>query len=200
MANSTFKTIQISYINGIFSNFVSSIGSIVLLWFGSKLVIDESLTIGMLLAFNSMNGNFNSFVSTVVEFVDEFARARTASNRLKEVIQATPEIAEDIQKPWANIPEQEDIVCSKLNFHHTGRVDLLEDFSLTIPGGKVVALIGKSGCGKSTLSKLIAGLYQPQSGNVRFGNYNQQDLALDCLRKQVVLVPQEAHFWSPLDY
>ena len=196
LANFTFKTIQISYINGIFSNLVSSIGSIVLLWFGSKLVIDEYLTIGMLLAFNSMNGNFNSFVNNVVGFVDEFARAKTATNRLNEVIQATPEIDENIQKPWTNILEHEDIVCSKLNFHHTGRVDLLEDFSLTIPGGKVVALIGKSGCGKSTLSKLIAGLYQPQSGNIRFGNYNQQDLALDCLRQQVVLVPQDAHFWS----
>ena len=196
LANFTFKTIQISYVNGIFSNLVSSVGSIVLLWVGSKLVINEYLSIGMLLAFNSMNGNFNAFVSGVIDFVDEFARSKTAMNRLNEVIQATPEINESIQKPWAKISGNENIICSELNFHHTGRIDLLEDFSLTIPGGKVVALIGKSGCGKSTLSKLIAGLYQPQSGNIRFGNYNQQDLALDCLRQQVVLVPQEAHFWS----
>ncbi len=75
-------------------------------------------------------------------------------------------------------------------------MDLIEDFSLTIPGGKVVAIIGKSGCGKSTLAKLIAGLYPLQSGNIRMGLYNQQDLSLDCLRQQVVLVPQEPHFWS----
>jgi ABC-type bacteriocin/lantibiotic exporter with double-glycine peptidase domain len=42
----------------------------------------------------------------------------------------------------------------------------------------------------------MAGLYSPQSGNVRYGIFNQQDLALECLRQQVVLVPQEAHFWS----
>ncbi len=196
LANFTFKTIQISYVNGIFSNLVSSVGSIVLLWVGSKLVINEYLTIGMLLAFNSMNGNFNSFVSSMINFVDEFARAKTATNRLNEVIQATPETDESSQKPWAKIAGDENIICSELNFHHTGRIDLLEDFDLTIPGGKVVALIGKSGCGKSTLSKLIAGLYEPQSGNVRFGSFNQQDLAIDCLRQQVVLVPQEAHFWS----
>ena len=196
LANFTFKTIQISYVNGIFSNLVSSVGSIVLLWFGSRLVINEYLTIGMLLAFNSMNGNFNSFVSSTIDFADEFARAKTATNRLNEVIQATPETDENSQKPWATIANNTDITCSELNFHHTGRVDLLEDFNLTIPGGKVVALIGKSGCGKSTLSKLIAGLYQAQSGNVRFGSFNQQDLAIDCLRQQIVLVPQEAHFWS----
>jgi ATP-binding cassette subfamily C protein len=75
-------------------------------------------------------------------------------------------------------------------------VDLLEDFSLTIPGGKVTALIGRSGCGKSTLSKLIASLYVPQSGTIRVGLYNLHDLALDCVRQQIILIPQEAHFWS----
>jgi ATP-binding cassette subfamily C protein len=68
--------------------------------------------------------------------------------------------------------------------------------SLTLPGGEAIALIGKSGCGKSTLAKMIAGLYQPQSGNIRFGIYNLQDISLDSLRQQVILVPQEAHFWS----
>lgn len=196
LANFTFKTIQISFVNGIFSNFVSSVGSIVLLWFGSKLVMEQQLTIGMLLAFNSMNGNFNSFVDSSVSFVDEFARAKTATQRLTEVIDAIPEIADDVSKPHSKIKSNANIICTKLNYHHAGRVDLLKDFNLTIPGGKVVALIGKSGCGKSTLAKLIANLYLPQSGNIRFGLYNQQDIALDCLRKQVVLVPQDAHFWS----
>ncbi len=72
----------------------------------------------------------------------------------------------------------------------------MADFTLTIPGGKVTALIGQSGCGKSTLAKLLAGLYELQSGNIRYGFYNQSDLALTCLRQQVVLVPQEPHFWS----
>ena len=196
LANYTFRTIQISFVNGIFSNFVASIGTIILLWFGSTLVISQKLTIGMLLAFISMNNNFNSFVKTFVGFFDEIARTKTATQRLTEVIDATPESKDDIQKPWVKISGNAPITCANLQFHHPGRLDLLENFSLTIPGGQVVALIGKSGCGKSTLVKLIANLYQPQSGNISFGRYNQQDIALDCLRKQVVLVPQDAHFWS----
>ena len=196
LANYTFRTIQISFVNGIFSNFVASIGTIILLWFGSTLVISQKLTIGMLLAFISMNNNFNSFVKTFVGFFDEIARTKTATQRLTEVIDATPESKDNIQKPWVKIPGNSPITCANLQFHHPGRLDLLENFSLTIPGGQVVALIGKSGCGKSTLVKLIANLYQPQSGNISFGRYNQQDIALDCLRKQVVLVPQDAHFWS----
>ncbi len=196
LANYTFRTIQISFVNGIFSNYVSSTGTIVLLWVGSNLVISEELTIGMLLAFISMNGNFNSFVNTLVGFVDEITRVKTATQRLTEVIDATPETKDGVQKPWVKIPGNANITCSDLQFHHPGRLDLLEDFSITIPGGQVVALIGKSGCGKSTLAKLIANLYQPQSGNISFGGYNQQDISLDCLRKQVILVPQDAHFWS----
>lgn len=195
-ANLNFRTTQIDFINNIFSNFVSSVGNIILLWVGSTLVISEELTIGMLLAFNSMNGNFTNFVNSAIGFVDEFSRAKTATQRLTEVINATPETPDTYQKPQAKIDSSSNIICENLNFHHPGRVDLLENFNLTIPGGKVVAAIGKSGCGKSTLAKLIGGLYEPQSGNIRFGIYNQQDLSLDCLRQQIVLVPQDAHFWS----
>jgi ATP-binding cassette, subfamily C, bacterial len=196
LANFTFRTIQISIVNGIFSNLVSGIGSIALVWLGSILVIRQELSIGMLLAFNSMNANFTAFIETTIDFVDEFTRAKTATQRLTEVIEATPETLDNSQKPWVKILNTTDIICTNLNFHHAGRVDLLQDFSLTIPGGKVIAFIGKSGCGKSTLAKLIAGLYQLQSGNIRFGIYNLEDLSLDCLRQQVVLVPQDAHFWS----
>ncbi len=196
LANVTFRTIQIAIYNNVFSGLVSNIGSIALLWFGSRLVIGDELTIGQLLAFNSMNGNFTSFIKTTITFVDEFTRAKTATERLTEVIDATPETPEDSKKPFAKIPDAADIICTNLNFHHTGRVNLLTDFSLTIPGGKVTALIGKSGCGKSTLAKLIASLYSLQSGNIRIGIYNLQDLSLDCLRQQVILVPQEPHFWS----
>jgi ATP-binding cassette subfamily C protein len=115
---------------------------------------------------------------------------------LTEVIDATPENEDYGKKPVVKIPENVDIYCKNVKFHYAGRIDFLEGFSLTIPGGQVVALIGKSGCGKSTLAKLIAGLYPLQSGNIQIGIYNLQDLSLDCLRQQVVLVPQDAHFWS----
>ncbi len=196
LANVTFRTIQIGIVNGVFSNLVSSVGSIALLWLGSSLVIGQELTIGQLLAFKAMNDNFTAFIRTLVSFVDEFTRAKTAAQRLAEVIDVTPETKDDSQKHFVNIPSNADIICTNLNFHHAGRVDLLQDFSLTLPGGKVIALIGKSGCGKSTLAKMIAGLYSPQYGNIRFGIYNLQDFSLDCLRQQVVLVPQDAHFWS----
>jgi ABC-type bacteriocin/lantibiotic exporter with double-glycine peptidase domain len=152
--------------------------------------------VGQLLAFSGMSEHLLGFLGSAIKLIDEFVKAQVVVQRLTEVIDATPEDAHDEKKPWVDLPDCADITCTNLNFHHAGRVDLLQDFSLFIPSGQTIALIGQSGCGKSTLVKLLTGLYSLQSGNIRYGIFNQQDLSLDCLRQQVVLVPQEAHFWS----
>ena len=196
LANLGWSTMKLGLYSNTITSILTTFTSIAILWLGSYLVISQKLSIGQLLAFNGMSGNFLGFLGAAIGLIDEFITAQVVIQRLNEVIDATPEDEKDFQKPWVEIPGNADLTCTKLNFHHAGRVDLLEDFSVTIPGGKVIALIGQSGCGKSTLAKLIAGLYASQSGNIRYGTYNQQDLSLECLRQQIVLVPQEPHFWS----
>jgi ABC-type bacteriocin/lantibiotic exporter with double-glycine peptidase domain len=196
LASLGWSTMKLGLYSSTITGILSTFTSIALLWLGSYLVINRTLSIGQLLAFSGMSGNFLGFLGSAIGLVDEFITAQIVIQRLNEVIDATPEDEKDEKKPWVEINSDADIICTNLNFHHAGRVDLLQDFSLTIPGGKVIALIGKSGCGKSTLAKLITGLYSVGSGNIRYGIYNQQDLSLECLRQQVVLVPQEPHFWS----
>ncbi|MEH1942415.1 MAG: peptidase domain-containing ABC transporter [Nostoc sp.] len=196
LANLGWSMMKLGLYSGTITSIISTFTNIALLWLGSYLVINRTLSIGQLLAFSGMSGNFLGFLGSVIGLVDEFITAQIVIQRLTEVIDATPEDDKDEKKPWAELKGNADITCTNLNFHHAGRVDLLQDFSLIIPGGQVIALIGKSGCGKSTLAKVIAGLYFLQSGNIRYGIYNQQDLSMECLRQQVVLVPQEPHFWS----
>ncbi|MCC5648387.1 peptidase domain-containing ABC transporter [Nostoc sp. XA013] len=196
LANLGWSTMKLGLYSGTITNIISTFTSIALLWLGSYLVINRTLSIGQLLAFTGMSGNFLGFLGSVIGLIDEFITAQIVIQRLTEVIDATPEDDKDEKKPWAQLKGNIDITCTNLNFHHAGRVDLLQDFSLIIPGGQVIGLIGKSGCGKSTFAKLLAGLYVLQSGNIRYGIYNQQDLSMECLRQQVVLVPQEPHFWS----
>ncbi len=196
LATLGWSTMKLGLYSSTITGILSTFTSIGVLWLGSYLVINHTLSIGQLLAFSGMSGNFLGSLSSAIGLVDEFITAQIVIQRMSEVLDATPEDSNDLKKPWAEIKGNADITCTNLNFHHAGRVDLLEDFFLSIPGGQVIALIGKSGCGKSTLAKMIAGLYAPQSGNIRYGLYNQQDLSLECLRQQVVLVPQEPHFWS----
>nr|WP_299411210.1 peptidase domain-containing ABC transporter [Acaryochloris sp. IP29b_bin.148] len=196
LTNLTFSTIQLSVLNGTFTQLISGIGSVALLATGSLLVIKEEISIGQLLAFNTMQGNILSLMTSLISLTDEYFRAQTAIGRILEVIDATPESVGEAKKPFAQLSGDHDISCSNLNFHHAGRVVLLDDFSLKLPGGKVIVIIGRSGCGKSTLAKVISGLYKPQSGTVRIGPFNLQDLSLESLRQQVSFVPQEPHFWS----
>ncbi|MDJ0555361.1 MAG: peptidase domain-containing ABC transporter [Microcoleaceae cyanobacterium MO_207.B10] len=196
LANLSFRTTQIGIVNDVFSGLVGNIGNIFLLWFGSNLVIAEQLSIGQLLAFITMNQYVVTLVSALVGFMDELTRVQTATQRLSEVIDYQAETDENNQKPDVKIHGNADIICSNISFHYAGRIDLLENFSVKFPGGKSIALIGESGCGKSTIAKLIAGLYPVQSGNIQIGIYNLQDLDINSFRKQVVLVPQDAHFWS----
>jgi ABC-type bacteriocin/lantibiotic exporter with double-glycine peptidase domain len=196
LANLEWGTMKLELFSSTITNILSTLTNVGLLWLGSYLVISKTLSIGQLMAYHGMSGNFLGFLSEAVGLFDEFITAQIVIQRLTEVIDATPEDSNDTKKSWVKLKNNVDITCANVNYHHSGRVDLLKDFSLTIPGGQVTALIGESGCGKSTLVKLLAGLYFPQSGNLRYGNYNQRDISLECLRQQVVLIPQEPHFWS----
>jgi ATP-binding cassette subfamily C protein len=195
IANLGFRTIEIIILNGFIAKLVSGIGMIAVLWFGSSLVIDRQLSIGQLLAFYAMNNNFTELVNYLIGFLDRFTFSQTAIQRLTEVIEATPEVDDDT-KPWIEIAADRDIICTKIKYYYPGRLELFDNFSVTIPGGKVTALIGRSGCGKSTLAKLIASLDPMETGSICFGSYSQKDISLECLRRQVVLIPQEPHFWS----
>lgn len=196
LANLTFRSTQIGIVNTVFSNAIGNVGIVALLWLGSRFVIADLLTIGQLLAFINLNRNVSTWVNSLVGFADDLTRVQTATQRLSDVVDATPETPDNLQLQWAEISPGDHIICDRVSFRYGGRIDLLDNFSVLFPGGKAIALIGRSGCGKSTLAKLIAGLYPLGSGNIRYGVYNQQDLSPDCLRQQVVLVPQDAHFWS----
>nr|WP_299406395.1 peptidase domain-containing ABC transporter [Acaryochloris sp. IP29b_bin.148] len=196
LANLGWKTMKLGLYSSTITGFLSTFTSIGILWLGSSLVINKTLSLGQLMAYHGMSRNFLGFLGSLIGLVDEFVTAQVVIQRLTEVIDATPEDAKDAKKPWEEIRGNADITCTDLVFHHAGRVDLLDNFSLSIPGGQTTALIGPSGCGKSTLAKVLAGLYTIQSGNIRYGLYNQEDLSLECLRQQVVLVPQDPHFWS----
>ncbi len=197
LAHLRLQATHVGIINTTFGGLVADIGNAALLGLGSLLVLRQELSIGQLLAFSTLSRNVTWLVDDVIEFVNDYVRATTANSRLQEVVSAAPESRRDeTPKAWVTLDRDSDLHCEHITFYYPGRTGLLQDLSLTIPGGKTTALIGPSGCGKSTLAKVLAGLYSPQGGNVRLGNYNLQDLALDCVRSQIVMVPQDAHFWS----
>ncbi|TVS02451.1 MAG: peptidase domain-containing ABC transporter [Cyanobium sp. PLM2.Bin73] len=191
-----WNTLQLSLFSSTTTSLLSSVTTLGLLWFGSSFVISGQLTIGQLLAFNGMGANVLGCLAALVAFTGDFITAQMVFHRLGEVLDGSVEDPRAMEKPWVALPLGCDVSCDKISFHHAGRVELLEDFSLTIPGGRLTALIGESGCGKSTLAKLLAGLYPPQKGTIHYGPYGLNDISLDCLRQQVALIPQDPQFFS----
>ena len=173
---------------------IGNITSIALLWYGSSFVLSHDLSIGQLLAFNGMGANVLAFLAAVGGLSQELVTSRVVVDRLNDVLHHPLEESLAPGRQQAVIPGDADIVCRGVSFHHPGRLALIDDLDLRIPGGVTTALIGESGCGKSTLSKLIAGLYSLDKGSIHYGQFSSRDLSLECLRRQVVLQPQEDHF------
>jgi len=190
-----YRTAQIRIINNTFSQLVASVGTVALLWYGSILVFKSQLSIGQLIAIYGLQQSFLLLITTLVQFFIDFTQVKTITRLLAELFEYAPENEGDDLKDSIQISPQDDIHCRDLNFYYPGRIKLIENLSVTIPGGKVIGIIGKSGCGKSTLAKLLTALYSAQSGEIAIGCHSLRDFPLICLRKQVVLVSQDAFFF-----
>lgn len=196
VAHLRWKTLQLSLFSGTTTGLLSNLTTLGLLCYGSTFVISGQLSIGQLLAFSGMSGNVLGFLESLVDFADDYLSAKVVIRRLSEVLEGSQEDPKAMEKPWVSLPSSCEIRCSNLSFHHAGRLDLLQELNLTLPAGCCTALIGESGCGKSTLVKLLAGLYAPQSGSIHYGPYGLKDISLECLRRQVMLVPQDTQFFN----
>lgn len=196
LANLRWSALKLGLGETTTTGLLGSLSTIALLWFGSSFVISRELSIGQLLAFNGMGVNVLGFLAGLSAISEEVITAQVVIRRLAEVLEREVEDPHSAEKHPVAISPSDDIVCEALRYHHPGRLPLLEDFNLHIPGGITTALIGESGCGKSSLSKLIAGLYPLQHGSIHYGPYSSRDLCLDSLRRQVVLIPQDSEFFN----
>ena len=170
---------------------VSKIVTAGLLYFGAKLVIDGSLSVGELVAFNILAGRVSSPVLRLAQIWQDFHQARLSVSRLGDILNTT---AEPTYTPGrARVPA----IRGNIKFDHVTfryRIDgpeVLHDVSFDVPAGQMVGIVGPSGSGKSTFAKLVQRLYVPESGRVLVDG---MDLAMAdpaWLRCQIGVVLQE---------
>tara|TARA_B110000503_G_scaffold143795_1_gene248792 strand:- start:14175 stop:15968 length:1794 start_codon:yes stop_codon:yes gene_type:complete len=164
-----------------------------MLWFGGRDVMSGAMSGGDLGAFIFYATLMALGVASLSEVYGELQRAAGATERLMELLHAPNEIvlAELITADVVNL--QASITFNDVNFCYPSRSNqaALTDFSLTIPDGKIIALVGPSGAGKSTLFALIQRFYESQQGNVQFGGVDIRELDLEGLRQQIAVVDQQ---------
>jgi subfamily B ATP-binding cassette protein HlyB/CyaB len=171
--------------------FVSKIVTASILYFGAKLVIDGSLSVGELVAFNILASRVSAPVLRLAQMWQDFHQARLSVQRLGDILNTTAERA--FMPGRARLPA----VRGGIRFDHVSfryRLDgqqVLHDVTFDIPAGQTVGIVGPSGSGKSTFAKLVQRLYVPESGRVLVDG---MDLGLAdpaWLRRQIGVVLQE---------
>jgi ATP-binding cassette subfamily B protein len=178
----------------IFVVFASMIG---MLYSGGSDVISGAMSAGELGAFIFYAVMLGSGFATVSEVWGEVQRAAGAAERLIELMNAKSELPEpkDSQELEA---EAASIEFKAVSFAYPSRPKqwALQDFTLTIAAGESVALVGPSGAGKSTIFELIQRFYDPQHGEIRFGETPIVKTHLHELRAQIAVVPQQPVLFS----
>jgi ATP-binding cassette subfamily B protein len=170
----------------------------VVLWIGGQEVLAGRLSGGELSAFVFYAVLVASAVGTLSEVAGDLLRGAGASERLTELLEQEPAVASPPRPARLPVPAAGRIEIAHLEFAYpsSSETPVLSDLCFTIEPGEKVALVGPSGSGKSTLFQLLLRFYDVQTGSIRFDGIDVRELALEDLRRQVAIVPQDPVVFS----
>ena len=168
--------------------------TLVVLWGGIR-VSTGTLTVGVLLSAVLYVRNFFSPMQEIATFVNSYQSATAALEKVSGVLDEQPSVP-DPETPVDLWESRGAIRFDDVTFGYNGEKTILPDFSLEIPAGQTVALVGTTGAGKSTLAKLVSRFYDPSSGSVTLDGVDLRALHPKDLRRAIVMVTQEAYLFS----
>jgi ATP-binding cassette subfamily B protein len=178
------------------SSVINELKNIFIIFLSAKLVIDGSITLGMMLAISSIVGSLNGPITQLIEFVRELQDAKISLARLSEIHEKEDEIQQETNQT-NDVPYDADIDIKNLSFRYLGSdIPVLENLSLVIPANKVTAIVGVSGSGKTTLMKLLLKFYEPNNGEVNIGNTQLKNISQKAWRSNIGAVMQEGFIFS----
>ena len=177
---------------------VTFLGLGLFLWAGAHQVLDGRLTIGGLVAFNSLLTLATVPISSLLLLWDSLQRSTVLLNRLDDVLLSEPEQGFD-RSALRSVRR----LTGFMEFRHVGfryggpaAPAILHDITLEVPSGKIIAIVGRSGSGKTTLAKCIAGLLEPTEGTILFDGLDLKTLNHRDLRRQIGFVLQDAYVFA----
>ncbi|MBD8011236.1 ABC transporter ATP-binding protein [Microbacterium sp. Re1] len=166
----------------------------VVLWGGLR-VADGALGVGVLLATVLYVRNFFAPMQEIAMFLNSYQSATAALEKVSGVLEEQPTVP-DPEKPVDLWESRGAIRFDDVTFAYNDDKTILPDFSLDIPAGQTIALVGTTGAGKSTLAKLVSRFYDPTAGRVTLDGIDLRMLHPKDLRRAIVMVTQEAYLFS----
>lgn len=176
--------------------FINETKNILISFISAYAVINGDMSLGMMMAVQTIVGQLNSPVIQMINFIQSAQDAKISLERLGEIHNRENE-SEDGDGKTSIFPEDKSIFIENLSFHYDTLSDaVINDVSLNIPEGKVTAIVGMSGSGKTTLVKLLLGFYSPTRGNVRIGGINLSNIKPQAWRAKCGTVMQDGFIFS----
>lgn len=185
-----FKATTAANISNHVSNFFNGLSHLLILGVGAHLAMQQKLTVGELVAFQMLSNRVTSPILRLVQLWQTFQQVLLSVGRLGDILNVAPEA---VAGRGLTLPP----LAGKVTFENVFfryRPDTeptLRGVSFTIEPGMFVGIVGRSGSGKSTLSKLLQGLYQPESGRISIDGFDAKFADLASLRQQITVVLQD---------
>ncbi len=192
----SFKVTQLGNISGQIASLINKLTMLLVLWFGSRLVMEQVLTIGALIAFNMFAGRVSGPILRLVQLWQDFQQAGIAVERLGDILNTPAEPGYNPSR--AALPEISGIInFEQVTFRYASHLaPVLQEFNLQVRKGEIIGIVGPSGSGKSTVAKLVQRLYVPESGRVTVDGVDLSLVDPAWLRRQIGIVPQNCVLFS----
>lgn len=178
-----------------FSMLALSIGGLLVWIYGGILVVNKEITYGNLVSFTIYAVMFNGYMSGVKDFPGQFAGAMNSAQRIFELIDTEPEIA-DSPNPISMPNMKGDIELKNVSFGYENDRKIIDDVSLHIKPGQMVGIGGKTGAGKTTFINVISRLYDPTEGEVMLDGVDIKDIKISDVRKNISIVLQDTFLFN----
>jgi NHLM bacteriocin system ABC transporter peptidase/ATP-binding protein len=178
---------------------VNTLSTMVVLLVGGLKVMHGDLTVGMLVAYQSLVGSFTRPLNSFVQFGSTLQELEADMNRLDDVMRypqdrqyAREAPAQEAATERRAVKLAGEVELRNVTFGYSPlEAPLIENFSLLIKPGQRFALVGASGSGKSTVAKLVSGLYEPWEGEILFDGTAREKLPRSLLSNSIGLVDQD---------
>lgn len=169
--------------------------NVFVLWVGARLVMDNQLSMGQLITYNTLLIYFTNPLENIINLQTKLQTAHVANNRLNEVYLVHSEFEEE--KPIKELSQTPStITFEKVSYKYGYGRDILSEIDLEIPAYSKVAIVGISGSGKTTLAKMMVNFYEANTGEVRLNSTNMHQIDKTSLRRHVNYLPQQPYVFN----
>ena len=194
------QTLNLQQIQQVGSITINEVKNILITVLAATSVIQGNMTLGMMLAVQYIIGQLNSPVEQLIQFIYSWQDVSISLDRMNEIhTETNEENTERMRNAYTEGTEDgHSIAIKDLSFKYDiySPKDILSNINLSIPNGKVTAIVGASGSGKTTLIKLLLGFYEPLNGSIHVGHTDLKEFNLGWWRSQCGAVMQEGYLFS----